>query len=700
VNPLSALFQPFSEQRDRWFLWLPVFIASGIAVYFALPFEPPGLYLLATPSAALLAFGLRRKGAFLPVVLLALALGFNAAQLETRLAATPMLDEAVPPSVITGTLFRAESLPDGARLTLKDPFIRKAPQTHLPFLRMNVRSPMRELPPTGARVAVWGPLWPPGEPTTPGGYDFRRGAFFKHLSATGFSYGDVRVREGKPARSFALTLERVRRVLALRTFARLPPDEAPMTAALLTGNQSGIDREVMNAMRLSGLSHLLSISGVHVSMIALLLYAPVRALLALFPFIALRWPIKKIAAVVSILGTALYTLLVGADPPTVRSALMTSLVLFAIIVDRKALSLRLVGLAAGCVMLAAPSGVIGPSFQMSFAAVLAMVAAFEKRLDTTIKEGLAFELPTWLRHLGRAGRTILLTSLVATAATTPFTLFHFQTFSFYGVIANMIAIPLTTFWVMPCLLLTYLTTPFGLEGLVLDGAGLGIKATIWLAQHVAAWPFSQFCIKPMPLWAFGLFVIGGLWLCLWRGRLRLWGLVAILVACFYPLTVTLPYALIAPEGDVWGVQLNDGRFAIYGKKPNSFILYQWRTYLAQPEIVPFSPKDEPALNGELTCTATSCLAQHGGFKMIFMKEVAPSDALENACASGAAALFVPEALTISCAVPLVIDAKARSARGAYAITITQDGPRIQTARQARGQRPWSVGTNPNVPFSF
>jgi len=697
VNPLTKIWDPFAEQRDRWFLWIPAFIAGGIALYFAAPSEPPRLCGVAAPVLALFWFGLRKNTFFAPLaaILFALALGFNAAQMETRLAATPMLDGELKPSVIAGTLARAEALPEGARLTIARPWLRDAPDTHLSFVRLKTRLPVTALPPPGARIAVFGPLWPPGEPVTPGGYDFRRTAYFKETGASGFVYGEVRERDStrRPDIStLALLFERARRVLAERTFARLPADEAPMTAALLTGSQTGIAEDVMQAMRLSGLSHLLSISGVHVSMIALLLYAPVRAILALFPFIALRWPIKKIAAFVSIIGTALYTILVGTDPPTVRSALMTSLILFAIMIDRKALSMRLVILAAGCVMLAAPSGVMGPSFQMSFAAVLAMIAAYEKTIDTALRDKPPFELPAWLKTTARALRDIIMTSLIATAATTPFTLYHFQNFSFYGVVANMIAIPLTTFLVMPCLLLTYLTAPFGLEGWCLDVAGFGIRCTTWIATHVAAWPYSQFCLQPMPDWAFGLLITGGLWLCLWRGKLRLWGLLPVLAASVYPFFAPLPLALVAPEGDIWALRLTDGRLAIYSKAKDSFALSQWQARMGQPDLL-FLKGDEPLPPmADLSCDETSCTAHREGLTLLFLSKKATPAEVQAACAAAPNALVAPFVVDrAACAAKNVIDAQTRAEHGAQAFYAERGKLEIKSVRNGRGLRPWIPG---------
>ncbi len=692
----------FVDQYDRWFFWLPVFMAAGIGLYFALPFEPSAWAFIATPFLAVLFLFFRRHPVFAPLltVLLSFVLGLNAAQFETRLIVRPLLEEKMEPLPVYGLLYRAEALPEGhSRLLLKNVWLPETPKEKRPrFIRVKVRKPLAALPEPGARISVWGPLWPPADPALPGGYDFRRGAFFKQLGASGLSYGELREHEAKyPPRffwdGFNLIFEKARRKLALMTFERLPPEQAPMTAALLTGSQTGIGKDVMEAMRASGLSHLLSISGVHVSMIALLIYLPLRFVLACFPWIALRLPIKKIAATAAIFGTSLYTILVGSDPPTVRSALMTGLVMAAVIADRKALSLRLVALAALIVMLATPSAAIGPSFQMSFAAVLAMVAAYEKRLDAALKEGISFELPVWLKNIWRHARDIILTSVIATAATAPFTLFHFNVFSFYGVAANMIAIPLTSLWVMPCLLLTYLLAPFGLAGSLIDGAGWGVAAIIRIAEIVAAWPHAQIFAPPMPIWAFAFFVFGGLWLCLWRGRLRLFGFLPIFIACFYPLAVTLPSLFVAPEDGVWAVRLADGRLAAFGKRGENFTISQWRQSVLNPDVLYFTKKKLPALGETLSCeNEASCVYRKENFTAILLLKDATPEAAEPLCKESEADILVSPLIALAnCKAKNLIDKTALKERGAHTATITEEGISIRTTRPRRGERPWKAG---------
>ena len=707
MNPVSFIQKPFLDERDRWFLWFPVALGIGITAYFLLPQEPHPFYLAVTPVLALCLYVARKWMGVKPLLagLLAIALGFNAAQLETRLIETPLLHQKLEPVSITGTLMRAEALPEGARLTLKHVSIKDMDKAERPkFVRVKVRTPFADLPEAGVRVNVWGPLWPPSPPVAPGDYDFRRNAFFNQIGATGMSYGELREREAKyPVRffwdGFYLLFEQARRALTLMALERLDGPPEAMTVALLSGSQTAIDKETMQDMRASGLSHLLSISGVHVSMMAFLVFLPLRFMFALVPALALRWPIKKIAALAAIVATAFYTLLVGADAPTVRSALMTSIVLFAIIIDRKAMSLRLVALAAIIIMLVMPHVILGPSFQMSFAAVLAMIAAYEKRIDDTLKEGFALDLPAWLRGSGRHLRDIVMTSLIATAATTPFTLFHFQTYSFYGVIANMVAIPLTTLWIMPCLLLTYIAAPLSAGGIFTDGAGWGVSLLIKIAHEVASWPLAQLYGPPMPMAALALLVGGGLWLCLWHRNWRYLGLLPIAAGCFYPMTVTTPSVFIAESDPVWAVRLNDGRMASFGKRAEDFTIHQWRQRTGNPELLAFTKRKLPEIESDqLTCDEEYCAYDQAGHTVLFLHAEASTQTVAKACARQdfIVVAFFP---LPDCKAGHVIDAAQLAAQGSHAISFEAGGQvKIATAREKDDHRPWFGGYPLGMPI--
>lgn len=693
VNPFLVLSQFFTAERDRWLLWTPVGMGLGIITYFALPFEPSGWFLTATPVVLGLAYTARWRWPLLLAlsIMLTFVLGFNAAQMETRLAATPMLDRQMGPVRVTGRLMFTEVMPQGVRLTLKDLQISHLSPEKTPVklrIKLNNKT-LADVPPTGSRISLWAQIGPFSDPVEPGANDFRWQGYFKQMGGLGWSYSTIDLVDTNPPSAswrddFNLMFERARLTLAQHVYARLSGDTAAMTATRLNGEQTAISEPVIQAMRIAGLAHLLSTSGFHVTIMGLLVYFPLRALLALIPWVALRFNIKKIAAIGAIMSAMGYTFLVGAQPATLRSLLMTSIAMFAIVVDRRSAPMRLVMLSAVLAMLIAPSAMLGPSFQMSFAAVFLLIATHENPFGWLQNRFKNFTLPEWVDWIAKYLGTIMLTSLIATAATTPFAIYHFQTFSFYGFIANMLAIPMTSLWVMPCILIAYLTVPFGLDGWFIDGAGAGIWVTIKIAELVAAWPYSILYLPAMPVVALGMIVLGGLWLCVWRRQWRYLGLVLIAIGAAYPLYTPQPDFMVTADGKEWAARLSDGRLAVSNLDHDHFIIEQWQQRLGN---VPVLDIDElPPEEKQLRCDAMGCVYHHGTHLLAL--PILESAALED-CQR--ADMIVTPYIIRDCAAKTVIDDPELWHHGAHTITFIGDEDRVTFVRDRRGERPWSPG---------
>ena len=296
-----------------------------------------------------------------------------------------------------------------------------------------------------------------------------------------------------------------------------------MAAALVAGVRAGIDQATWRAMQISGLAHILSVSGLHMVMVAGSVFAACRWLLALFPPLALRFPVKKLAAAVALLAAAFYLLLSGASVPAQRSFLMTAVALLAVIVDRNPFSLRLLAWAAVVVLLLRPESVLGASFQLSFAAVLALMVVFEAWQRPSARTRSARARAGW-----RAWRYLLgvsATTLVAGAATTPFAAFHFQTIPTYGMLANLVAVPLTTFLVMPAGMIGLLLMPLGLEGPLFHVMAWGCEGVLWIARASLRPAGRLGAGASMAGQALALLAFGGLWLALWQRPWRWLGLV-------------------------------------------------------------------------------------------------------------------------------------------------------------------------------
>ncbi|HKF61337.1 MAG TPA: ComEC/Rec2 family competence protein, partial [Dongiaceae bacterium] len=577
-------------------LWLPVAMGAGVAFYFALPAEPPlavGPALLLAAAVVLLLLRRRPVPRVVTLGLLMAILGFSAAELRTAAVEAPMLSGKLTGVEARGRVREVEYLPTGRRIRL-DQITLEGVDPPPAQVRVKLGLDYPILVP-GDRVRLKATLSPPSRPVAPGSYDFRRDLFFDRIGAVGFGYGRIGVTpategEGAVMRAVWIGFAELRALIEGRILAAMPDrDIAGVTVAFVTGSQSAVPEDVLSAMRDSGLAHLLSVSGLHVGLVAGILFFLCRAVLALVPAVALRWPIKKWAAGLALMGAIFYTLLSGASVPVVRACLMAGIALIAVICDRQPISMRLVAWAAVAVLLLWPESLIGPSFQLSFAAIIALTAMWEE-----IAPGRRRESSAWRRGL-TGTRNMVLTSLVATLATAAFGIYHFNRFTAYGVVANMLAVPITGFWVMPFLILALLLMPFGLESLALVPAGWGIGAILWTAKTVAAWPGAVSVVRAMPPLGIALVSLGGLWLCLWRRPWRFAGLAAIAAGLATVLFVRPPDLLIAEDGRLIAAAEADGTLRLSSGRADRFAGQTWLHRAGQEKPLAWAaPGDDPS----------------------------------------------------------------------------------------------------------
>ena len=399
----------------------------------------------------------------------------------------------------------------------------------------------------GAVVRLRVRLMPPASPMLPGAYDFARAAWFKGLSGTGSAMGQVEVLEAAQSDGF---IARTQRWLSSHVRDNVGGSAGTIAAAFASGDRGAITEGDRDAMRDAGLTHLLAISGLHVSAVIAGTYLLVIKLLALFPALALRMRLPVMAAGMGAVAGISYTLLTGAQVPTVRACAAAMLVLLALATGREALSLRMVAAAAVFVLMLWPESVVGPSFQMSFAAVLAIVALHSSE---PVKAFLAPREESHLARLGRGTAMLFVTGLVIEIALMPIVLFHFHRAGLYGAVANVLAIPLVTFISMPLIAL----------GLLFDLAGLGapfwwlteksLNLLLAIAHFTSAQPGAVKLMPQMSGFTIALFVGGGLWLALWSGRARLLGFVPAAIATVLLLLTPIPDVLIGREGRHVGI---------------------------------------------------------------------------------------------------------------------------------------------------
>jgi len=539
--------------------WLGVIFALGICAWFALktPWQWTGA-IAAGILIAILAQTVwhgREEREYLRRAVAASALVF-AAGLAVIWARSEMVGaqpiERPVVERIEGYVLERDDQParERFRLTLA---IRDAASGEARKIRVNI--PLSEARPEiaeGARVRMRVRLMPPASPMLPGAYDFARAAWFKGLSATGSAIGPPEIVTPAPSASGLAALQRS---LSEHVRAHVGGSPGTIAAAFASGDRGAIDDADAKAMRDAGLTHLLAISGLHVSAVIAAAYFAAIKLLAAFPAIALRIRAPVAAATVGALAGVAYTLLTGAQVPKVRACAAALLVLAALALGREALSLRMVAVAAGFVMLMWPESVMGPSFQMSFAAVVAIVSLHS---SGPVKAFLAPREESSTRRLGRQIAMLFLTGLVVELALMPIVLFHFHRAGLYGALANVLAIPLVTFVSMPLIALALLFDLAGLGWPIWALVDASLQALLALAHFTAAQPGAVKLMPQMGGLTISLFVIGGLWLALWTSCARLLGFAPILAATGLLLATPIPDVLIGREGRHVGIVTRDG----------------------------------------------------------------------------------------------------------------------------------------------
>jgi competence protein ComEC len=689
-----------AEQRDRRILWLPPAMIVGAALWLLAPTDPspwlaPGTFGGAAAAALALASwpgvdhawaAPRRLLGGALALTAAAGLGASAAQTRAALVAEPVYVGSEEPVRVEGWVIANDASENGPRLRLLVRSIEgaQAPQRYVRVSvgRAGVLTPGR----AAACIAVLGP---PSGPMAPGGYDFARRAWFERLSATGFAFGRCRPAEFDTAPSWfdrqRLRLAAMRSDLAAEIIEAAPGRGGAIAAALVTGDRSSIDTETNEALRDSGLGHLLSVSGIHMGVVGGLVFAMVLWTLSAMSFIALRWPVKKIAAVCALTALAAYLVVSGSSVPALRAFVMACVAFGAILLDRPAISMRGLALAAFVVVLIFPESVLEPGFQMSFAATMALVALFEIMKRNPQEPALPTPGPLIgaLQWSARCIGSVLLISLVAGLATDPFAIYHFQRFSIYSLPANLIAAPVMSFLVAPMAAAAAVLAPFGLAGPALELMASALDLIAAVGAAFGERPEAVRALPRPPDAAFALVAFALTWACLWRGALRWVG--AVIFVAGVGLYITAPRPVVAFDADLRAVYVHDGQewTLVAGRGRSTYARDRLGAMLG------LSPPAIEALAPPETCSAELCQWRSGSVGVALVREPA---AFASACARGVIVVSphpAPAEFGPRCSSAAVLDGADIARFGGAAIYNQQNGVRIERAWPEGVRRPWT-----------
>lgn len=677
-------------ERDRWSPWLAVAFGTGAAGYFGLPGQLPVWVGLAATAGALAAtVWAWRRGWAAALLLLGLTVagaGVCAAQIRTVLVAAPILERPLGPVGVEGRVEAVEPNGKGWRVVLGGVAVDRLSAEAVPNrLRVSLHG---EPPPHGARVRLRARLLPPPAPAAPGAFDFGRQAWFAGIGAVGFAVGPAEVLEA-PESILSGFLGEVRGAVTARLRDGVGGASGGIAAALVTGQRGAVPDDIIEAYRDSGLAHLLAISGLHLGLAAGLMFVVLRAGIALVPPLALRVNGKKVAAVGALVGAAAYLALSGAAVPAQRAFIMTAIVLGAVLIDRSPMTFRVLATAAVAILAWRPEAVVGPSFQLSFAAVAGLVAAYEvlaPRLSRWRADGEGWLGPAW-RGAAVYGAGILVSTVVSTVATAPFTAAHFNAIPTYGTAANLAAMPIVALWVMPGLVATLLLMPLGLDGWIAPLLRPGLDLMQAIAETVAGWPGAVAAVPPVPDWAVVAAALGGLWLCLWRGRWRLASLPVMAVVVVAPWLQTAPDVLINEDGKLLAVRSGDGVVLSPGRGDGfARDVWQERAGVGQGRWTESGLVDA-APGVSLACDALGCLYRVPDGRVVALLN--HEAALAEDCALADVAVLLFPASRHACAAPLVVTFWDMRERGTHALTLGLEGVQVDTVQGKRGQWPWN-----------
>lgn len=611
-NAIAAIFEREVE-LGRAALWFPVLFGTGILIYFALPAEPSlAALLVGTIVACALTFAFRgRVGWFrFWLAIAVLSGGVAVMKARTEVVSAPILAQSYVGD-LTGWVEDIERFgPNERRLVVRVLSLEDIPAAETPFrVRISVRGQFDEVA-VGAAVQGLVSLRPPPAPVMPGGYDFGRELFYRQIGASGFAYGPpdlIDIGQAPFGIRWKVPIAEFRAGVGHTVETTLPGETGQIANALITGDRGGIPDETTEALRQSGLGHMLAISGLHMALVAGGVFGFLRAAFALSSTLTLRYPIKKWAASGAIIAAAGYLVLSGAGIATQRSFIMLCVMLFAVLLDRRAFSVRNVAIAAFIVLVVKPEALLTASFQMSFAATLALIAGFEVVSDRRRRRnaiGPAAESTLARRTMFWVGG-LLLTSILAGLATTPFAAFHFNRTAPLSLIANLAAVPALSLIVMPAALVAVLVMPLGLEGAPLWLVDLGLSYIVGVADAVAGWTGDAGLVASAPTASLLAVAFGLVWLCLWRTRWRLAGLPIILVGISAAALTPRPDLLIEESGEVVAVRGADGTYRVVGSG-STYEVETWLRADADPRA-----RNDDALEEGVACDNLGCTAVIG-----------------------------------------------------------------------------------------
>lgn len=686
-------------EEGRLFLWLPICLALGIGAYFSSRYEPSITFVAAVFLFCLFCAFLIRyffNVLTIPVIIVAVVSGFILAKVRTEIVRGPVISKVKGVYAIEGRLDRLTLLPGTEKRLLLSKLVIKGISSDKTPLRIRLTSRIKEKRLiVGARIRLRAILRPPPGPVRPGGFDFARQAWFSRLGAVGFAISKADILQEASSKFSSFGNERLRQIVTDKIRSVTTGPAGAIALALIVGEKRSIDKNVLGSIRAAGLAHMLAISGMHMALVSGTMFWVLRALFALSSTLALLFDVRKLAAVGAILVAGGYYLLSGMGISTLRAFIMITIMLVAVLLGRKALSLRNVSIAALIILVFFPESLLSVGFQMSFASVVALISFYESGIFFRQRGRSAISFIRLLDKFRYGFMSIFATTLIAGFAVGPIAVYHFHHITTYSVVGNVLAMPVLSLVVMPMALVGLITMPFDLHAYPLFFMTQGNTLIVAIADYVAGFDDARVNVGTIGMTALMWIVFGGLWLCLWTSAYRYVGLFFILVGLGISPLRSTPFLLIERDGK--NIALIDADNTMWPMRPRAgrYSLTKWRSaYGAEVPLVRTRYDKKRARvkshsSPKWRCDQYGCTALFQGLTIAYSSH---PGALEDDCAQSNILITtypIPASHKACHQVKIRIDIKALKRKGSHAIYLKDQKLNVINSREVRGKRPWT-----------
>ncbi len=605
-------------ELENYQLWLPIFISIGVLIFFALPFDPNfwiSFLFLSLPLGVYFILRKAESGKVIASLLIAIAAGFLAMQIRLSTISSPIIAEQLAKTTVKGIVEEAAKTEKGYRLLLSKVKIYDYDKPPPKLIRISTNFDISDIR-IGDQVRVYVNLMPPPKPTLPGGFDYSEYAYFKQIGAIGYTIGKIKKVTQEVSDDSELKLNIIRDKIAQKIRSNMSQRAASIAEGMLIGNIGAINKLDYEAIRIAGLAHIIAISGMHIVVVVGLVFISTRFLISSIPYLAVNFNLKKIAAFCAIILSYGYLLISGSPVSAQRAFIMSALVLLGIILDRKTNPLRSIAWATTVILLVTPEAIKTASLQMSLAACISLITSFEYLQSFASK--FTKQTPR-IKKILFYMMSITFSTVIAGVATAFFVIYHFNQFSTYSVLANMVAIPLSDFFIMPLGIISIILMPLGLEQITLCILEPGINFLIDYAKFISSIPLASFYIPSFSNKGIILISFGGLLLTLFKTRLKYLGLVVILCGISSIRDQVIPDIIVAGNGKVFAVLENETIF-LSNKNKARFMVKTWVEKLGINRIELLSELGNP------NCSSKVCEIEKHGQKVLI---VADADTMSN-----------------------------------------------------------------------